>query len=261
VVSTNWFGNGFFGGSATAGQYTLSGTPTGTSWNRTTPPAGETFAGFLDGTSDGTHNYTVDELNSNVIATDLNWQSPSILFPLSCDLSCLGITYDPSNNSIWVGKIDFAAGSIVGIIDDYTLSGTLLSGFTATGIPPDALAFDPADGTLWLSGDGINLLFQYSTSGVFLQSGTPTGLPQISYNAGEFSEAVPEPTALVLLGSGLLSLAMMRRRKLGRMFAFSLEVRKPPPYTIHPSSRALSLAAVQARAWNVNLRDGKSGSS
>src|SRR5262249_22276965 len=33
------------------------------------------------------------------------------------------------------------------------------------------------------------------------------------------------------------------------------------PYTIHSSSRAWSLAAVQARARNVNLRDGKSRSS
>jgi PEP-CTERM motif len=65
-----------------------------------------------------------------------------------------------------------------------------------------------------------NQLFQYSTSGAFLQSGTPTGLPAPNaYLAGEFAEpvpSVPEPTTSALLGSGLLGLAMMRRRKLGR---------------------------------------------
>jgi hypothetical protein len=55
-----------------------------------------------------------------------------------------------------------------------------------------ALAFDPADGTLWFTSDAANELFQYSTSGVLLQSGTPSGLPGIDsdtrsfWTAGEF---------------------------------------------------------------------------
>jgi hypothetical protein len=35
VVSTNWFGSGINGPAGLAGQYTLSGTPTGTSWTNT----------------------------------------------------------------------------------------------------------------------------------------------------------------------------------------------------------------------------------
>jgi hypothetical protein len=78
VVSTNSFGN--FWGSGTGGRYTLGSTPTGTSWPTTPPLAGQTYNIFYDGTSDGSHNYTVDQYNGNVTATDLNWQHPSVLF-------------------------------------------------------------------------------------------------------------------------------------------------------------------------------------
>jgi hypothetical protein len=84
-VSTNSFGNDY--GSGTGGQYTLSGTPTGKSWPTTPPLTGEVYNAFYDGTSDGTHNYTVENGNrghgpANVIATDLNWQNPVGLFSL-----------------------------------------------------------------------------------------------------------------------------------------------------------------------------------
>jgi len=121
---------GSYGGSATAGQYTLSGTPMGTSWSGTPPPAGETANLFYDGTSDGTYNYTVEYSNyppetENVIATDLNWQSPVTLFsiPGVTSAAYLGITYDPNNNSLWV------SGWQTDVIADYSLTGTLLSSF------------------------------------------------------------------------------------------------------------------------------------
>jgi hypothetical protein len=62
VVSTNNFGKAY--GSGTGGQYTLAGTPTGKSWHTTPPLTGETSNLFYDGTSDGTHNYTVENGNS-----------------------------------------------------------------------------------------------------------------------------------------------------------------------------------------------------
>jgi DNA-binding beta-propeller fold protein YncE len=156
----------------------------------------------------------------------LNWQNPNVLFTFPVDGEYIGITYDPNNNSLWLGDY------ITGVISDYTLTGTFLSSFT-TSLIPVALAFDPADGTLWFSQDESSTLYQYTTSGSFLQSGTPSGLPVSigegpnrrqpdsfnRYVAGDFAEpvsSVPEPTTLALLGTGLLGLAMMRRRKLGR---------------------------------------------
>jgi hypothetical protein len=216
VVSTNGFG-----GSGTAGQYTLGGTPTGTSWPTTLPLTGEVDNIFYDGTSDGTHNYTVENYNdpnttAKVIATDLNWQHPVGLFSLPGALQdYMGVAYDPQNDSLWI------SGYHKDVIADYSLNGTLLSSFTTdlpaiglAGLEAQALGFDPADSTLWFARLGFNTLYQYSTSGVFLQSGIPSGLPTYfgtgGNDSGDFAEPspvpvpvpspVPEPSAFPLFG-------------------------------------------------------------
>ena len=225
VVSTNRVGSGEDGCCfALAGQYagnsTLLNSSTGTSWTGTPPLPGEVANVFYDGTSDGTHNYTVEVASYtgtgfgpiNVIATDLNWQNPVSLFtiPGATINSYSGVTYDPTNNSLWISGYD------TDVIADYSLTGTLLSSFTTGLDQMNALAFDPADGTLWFIYAQSNLLYQYSTAGELLQSGTPRWLPQCCLLSGEFAEAgpaVPLPAALPLFAGGLGVMAWMARRR------------------------------------------------
>ena len=197
-----------------AGEYTLSGSPTGQDY--TTPYSGS--GRYFDGTSDGSHNYFVDHgadsppPHGGVYEADLDWQNPHLIFypAAACDAlppGChgpSGIAYDPTNNSLWV------SAKPNGEIGDYSMDGTLLAEFNAPNPFPgtsgpgwnSALGVDPADHTLWLT-DGTNTLRQYSlapaTFGLLLQSGVPNGLPFATYESGEFNVVTPEPATFVLL--------------------------------------------------------------
>lgn len=180
-----------------AGEYTLSGNPTGYSYD--TPPTGNLR--YYDGASDGSHNYFVDHgqfdpLAGGVYKTDYFWQNPQWLFYpqaiCNSDLEegCHGLTgvaYDPTNKSLWI------SGKQRSVIGNYSLDGVLLAvfdAFDATGYNA-AVAVDPTDHTLWVTTGGSNLLRQYSldppTFGQLLQSGVPAGLPAGGvYESGEF---------------------------------------------------------------------------
>jgi hypothetical protein len=179
-------------------EYTLAGIYTGTDF-----PYPVANAAFYDGATDGTHNYSVDyESGGGVYQFDADWTNPNLLF--SVPPSYLGITYDATNDSLWLSQF---GGSIVA---NYSLSGTLLSSFVTSLGSITALALDPADNTLWMGSQGTQgTFYQYSKAGVQLDTVFYASLQSQNTLGGEF-RLVPEPASLFL---GLTAVALIRHRK------------------------------------------------
>jgi len=173
--------------------YSTSGTFLGTTYNSTLDPR-SSFEEH-DGTTDGTYFYSVNYANGGVYRYNLSWQNPQLLF--QTNQYELGITYDPTNNSLWIG------GWGSGTIRNYSMTGVLLSSFTVSDAYVGALALDHADGTLWMAATGSNTtLKQYSKQGTFLSSANYS-FPGAVYGA-EFAYVVPEPASFCLLALALL---------------------------------------------------------
>ena len=206
--------------------YSLSGTQIGTNAS-----PGLSGMKIYDATTDGTNNYFVFGNNGTVYKTGLDYSSGTALFTGTPGVY---ISYDPTNNSLWLSGGTTSTGQSITTISDYSMDGTLLSSFDSGSRYNYALAFDPADSTLWVANpdsnsryNNINLV-QYSRTGSVVSTMTVT-LPFSSpgFFGGEFGEigyvqgggdppaggSVPEPTTLVLLGSGLFGLRARIRRK------------------------------------------------
>lgn len=212
---------GFGAGNSYVGaEYTLAGVPTGSTYAF---PAALGSEEVDDGTTNGTFNYAWGVTSGIAYQFNLDWTNPVALFTLgNASGGRLGITYDASNNSLWIAGFDGTVGTL---ISDYSLTGTLLSSFDIGHGFSGALALDPADGTLWLSNlisGGTLTLEQYarSASGSFgatqtiLSSQTYTGISDGAFG-GEFQytgTVVPEPSTLLLGAIGVLGLAFRRIR-------------------------------------------------
>jgi hypothetical protein len=183
-------------------EYTFAGVPTGVKY-----PYPVQGVNFYDGTTDGTHNYSVDWLAGGVYSFDTNWQHPQLLF--TADYSSLGITYDPSNNSLWIANYTFRS------VIDLSMQGFPLFYFQVPFDSPTALAMDYSDGTLWLGSQTTpGTFYQYSTSGEFLGSVFYSQLASQNTLGGEFilpGVTAPEPGTLALLGTAVAGWVFRKR--------------------------------------------------
>ncbi|MFT7572455.1 MAG: hypothetical protein ACI9JL_003506 [Paracoccaceae bacterium] len=177
-------------------EYTLTGTPTGNL-------SSATGINTLDGTTDGTYNYSTDWGGTTVTRYDANWENPISLFSTGSS-SPLGITYDPYDATLWISDLNART------VTNYTMNGTANSSFNTTSGFSRGLALEHASDTLWLSVD--NTLQQWSKSGVLLDT-LSVGYAQGAEFQFVTSMTVPEPASLVVFGIGLVGLGFARRKK------------------------------------------------
>lgn len=188
-------------GEVASGYYSLDGNFLG--------PAGVwtlSGANFWDGTTDGTYNYAFNFGMGGVYRFNRDWSAPVLLNAFGSSGQYLGITYDFSDNTLWLSGWN---SNQVAHID---MAGNQLGSFTASafGGSLTSLALDPADGTLWMGSQNNSGVFaQYTRAGVLL--GTHNYGFTNNTLGGEFNlGAIPEPPVAALLAIGAMALGLRR---------------------------------------------------
>jgi hypothetical protein len=189
TVQTTIGASGFLGS-----EYTLAGAYTGVTSTFPNLPG----TSIYDGASDGTYIYAWDFNQNRALRFGPNWSNPVPLFSIGgSGGDFIGITYDPSNNSLWI------SGWYKSEIRDYSLTGQLLGSFSVSHNEITALALDPATGTLWSADRNVWGLFEeHSKTGQLLSTQYYPELSGMNMLGGEFQ--VPEPATAGLLTLGLL---------------------------------------------------------
>lgn len=179
--------------SSTGSEYTRGGVWTGRNFPLALPRAS-----FWDGATDGTYNYSVDFNNGGVYRFNSNWGTPVLLF--STPPHYLGITVASasdlhvdggSNQSLWISQWES------GVVENRRFDGSLISSFSVPFTRISCLAFDPADGTLWMGSQStLGTFYQYAQDGTPISTRVYSALTSQNTLGGEFpSDAVPAPSA------------------------------------------------------------------
>lgn len=204
-------------GSGFGGRYNLDLTQTGTTYVQSTN------VGLVDGATDGRRNYAVATgfggNPSGVYAFDREWGDPTLLFLLDDGARASGITYDPTNSTLWLQATLDTPNGAAGELRNYQMDGRLMT--SHSDLVGGALAMDYADNTLWVVRGPTQYFDQYSRSGVLLQTTSYAGLVGKNGTGAEFDLAaaattVPEPGSLVMALTSLAGLLLVNRRRRSR---------------------------------------------
>lgn len=208
--------------SGNGGQYRTDLTKTGVTYDTTLPfNSPEQFG---DGATDGRRNYAVAYNSQNLLpfttvyGFNRDWAEREAVFNLTSNTSAIGITYDPTNNSLWLlSTVRDDVGGTREMIQDYALDGTLLSQFASLQYGR-SLALDYSDGTLWAVRGNANFFDQYDKAGNLLQTvsypsrlGNQGGFIGAEFDLGAVN-TVPEPAGLMWLSLALAALPAVRQR-------------------------------------------------
>lgn len=201
AVNTTVRTAGYYYSSTYGAEYTLAGSFTGTTY-----PVIPSL-GFHDGTTDGTYNYAISWHTQTVYRFNSNWSNGTAFFtPTGSNM--IGITYDPTDNTMWL--LSYGRGAGNNTIEHYTMAGTRIGLFSVASNEIGGLALDHADGTLWYWDYNSSLLRQYSKSGSALST---TSISGGNYWGAEFRlSAVPEFSSLFLVAMAASVLFFCRRR-------------------------------------------------
>lgn len=184
-------------------EYDLSGNPLGSSYQI---PA--VFGRYYDGTTDGVnYNYAMvyndPEAFGQLHRFDRSWENIEPLDHGGSGFFARAVTFDPATETLWHSSIAIRSGLLW--LRNIDLAGNPLDSFTVPGSEAYAaevtgLAFDPADGTLWVGQFSSSVIRQVDQAGMLL---TSFEVPGISEAFGmEF--AVPVPSTASFQGLGFL---------------------------------------------------------
>lgn len=203
----------------TGGQYRLDGSQTGVTYG----PGLAANAGVIlsDGTTDGLRNYAVSIQSggglSAVYAFGRDWSDGHQLFAIDFRIDADGITYDPTNQSLWITGTYSFDNVTYGLMRNYALDGTLLTQFYAGEYGGAGLAMDYADGTLWTTRGPTQYFDQYTRDGTLLQTVSYAALlgqggrHGIEFDLAGDTRTLPEPASGLLAALALALGAAVRR--------------------------------------------------